>query len=70
MRTQGRLLRFPEPAVRAHLERAEAAAIAFANSERKPMLLRSLGVFLALGAATLTTASLLAAVALAATHFH
>jgi hypothetical protein len=52
------------------LERAEAAAIAFANVERKPMLLRTVGVFLALGAATLTTVSLFAAVALAATHFH
>lgn len=68
MRTHGQLLRFPEAAVRAHRERAEAAAVAVATIERKPDLLRSVGLFLALGAATLTTVSLLAAVALAATH--
>ncbi len=70
MRAHGRLLRFPESATRAHRERAAAAAIAFVTIERKPLLLRTVGLFLALGAATLTTASLFAAVALAATHIH
>jgi hypothetical protein len=68
MQTQGRLLHFPEAAVRAHRARAEASAIAFAKTGRKPALLRVVAMFLALGAATLTTVCLLAAVTLAATH--